>query len=71
MIGAGKVDLGWVGTRVFDTLGVASFQAVTAPMLIDNLSVGMDLGRLRVIARIAVTNGPTLEHHLPFAEGHM
>jgi TRAP-type C4-dicarboxylate transport system substrate-binding protein len=32
---AGKVDLGWVGTRIFDTL-VKSFQALTAPMLIDS-----------------------------------
>jgi TRAP-type transport system periplasmic protein len=33
---AGKFDLGSVGTRVFDTLGVDSFQALTAPMLIDS-----------------------------------
>jgi TRAP-type C4-dicarboxylate transport system substrate-binding protein len=31
-----KADLGWVGTRVFDTLGDGSFQALTAPMLIDS-----------------------------------
>jgi TRAP-type C4-dicarboxylate transport system substrate-binding protein len=30
-VAAGKADLGWVGTRVFDTLGVDSFQALTAP----------------------------------------
>jgi TRAP-type C4-dicarboxylate transport system substrate-binding protein len=35
-VGAGKVDLAWVGTRVFDTLGVKSLQALTAPMLIDS-----------------------------------
>ena len=33
---ADKADLAWVGTRVFDTLGVKSFQALTAPMLIDS-----------------------------------
>jgi TRAP-type C4-dicarboxylate transport system substrate-binding protein len=33
---AGKFDLGSVGTRVFDTLDVDSFQALTAPMLIDS-----------------------------------
>ena len=33
---AGKADLAWVGTRIFDTLGVNSFQALTAPMLIDS-----------------------------------
>ena len=32
----GKAELGWVGTRTFDTLGVDSFQALTAPMLIDS-----------------------------------
>jgi TRAP-type C4-dicarboxylate transport system substrate-binding protein len=35
-IAADRADLGWVGTRVFDTIGVTSFQALTAPMLIDN-----------------------------------
>ncbi len=33
---AGKIELGWVGTHVFDTVGVTAFQALTAPMLIDN-----------------------------------
>jgi TRAP-type C4-dicarboxylate transport system substrate-binding protein len=33
------VDLGWVGTRVFDTMGVKSFQALTAPMLIDSYAL--------------------------------
>ena len=35
-VAAHEVDLGWVGSRVFDTLGVESFQALTAPMLIDS-----------------------------------
>ena len=35
-VASGNVDLGWVGTRVFDTMDVLSFQALTAPMLIDN-----------------------------------
>ena len=29
-------DLGVVGTQVFDTLGVTSFQALNAPMLLDS-----------------------------------
>lgn len=33
------VDLGWVGTRVFDTMGVKSFQALTAPMLVDSYAL--------------------------------
>lgn len=35
-VAAGEADLGWVGTRIFDTLDVTSFQALTAPMLIDS-----------------------------------
>src|SRR6266567_1253551 len=35
-VAAGRYDLGVTGTRVFDTLGVDSFQALTAPMLIDS-----------------------------------
>lgn len=35
-VAAGEADLGWVGTRIFDTFGVTSFQALTAPMLIDS-----------------------------------
>ena len=35
-VAAGEVDLGWAGSRVFDTLGVGSFQALTAPLLIDS-----------------------------------
>jgi TRAP-type C4-dicarboxylate transport system substrate-binding protein len=32
----GKVDMGWAGARVWDRLGVTSFQPLVAPMLIDN-----------------------------------
>jgi TRAP-type C4-dicarboxylate transport system substrate-binding protein len=38
-VAAGKVDLGWSGARVFDTLGVTSFQALDAPMLIDSYAL--------------------------------
>jgi TRAP-type C4-dicarboxylate transport system substrate-binding protein len=38
-VSAGEVDLGWVGTRVFDTMGVKSFQALTAPMLVDSYAL--------------------------------
>jgi TRAP-type C4-dicarboxylate transport system substrate-binding protein len=38
-VAAGKVDLGWAGARVFDTMGVPSFQALQAPMLIDNYAL--------------------------------
>src|SRR5690348_13507079 len=32
-VASGTVDLGVVGSRVFDTMGVDAFQALTAPML--------------------------------------
>jgi TRAP-type C4-dicarboxylate transport system substrate-binding protein len=35
-VATGEVDVGWVGTRVFDTVDVLSLQALTAPMLIDS-----------------------------------
>lgn len=38
-VSAGEIDLGWVGTRVFDTLNVESFQALTAPMLVDSYAL--------------------------------
>jgi TRAP-type transport system periplasmic protein len=34
-VAAGTVDLGWAGSRVFDTLGMRNWQALSAPMLID------------------------------------
>lgn len=35
-VAAGDLDLGWVGTRAFTELGVTSFDALTAPFLIDS-----------------------------------
>src|SRR5688500_8958655 len=35
-VNAGKADLGWAGTRVFDELGVPAFNPLHAPMLIDS-----------------------------------
>src|SRR5215467_3287268 len=35
-VAAGTVDLGWAGSRVFDTVGMRSWQALSAPMLIDS-----------------------------------
>ena len=33
---AGEVDMAWVGARAFDTVGVKSFQALLAPLLVDS-----------------------------------
>ncbi|WAZ25667.1 TRAP transporter substrate-binding protein DctP [Streptomyces cinnabarinus] len=35
-VAAGRADLGWAGTRAFDSLGVRGFQALTAPLLVDS-----------------------------------
>jgi TRAP-type C4-dicarboxylate transport system substrate-binding protein len=35
-VNAGKADLGWAGTRVFDLLGDPAFNPLHAPMLIDS-----------------------------------
>lgn len=35
-VAAGTVDLGWASSRVFDTVGMRSWQALSAPMLIDS-----------------------------------
>ena len=35
-VASGTVDLGWAGSRVFDSIGVSSFGALSAPMLIDS-----------------------------------
>ena len=36
---AGKVDLAKIGARSFDTLGLRSFQALEAPLLVDSLAL--------------------------------
>ena len=38
-VATGQVDLGHAGTRGFDTMGVTSFQALQAPMLIDSYAL--------------------------------
>jgi TRAP-type C4-dicarboxylate transport system substrate-binding protein len=38
-VAAGRADLGWAGTRVFDLLGVDALAPLTAPMLIDSYAL--------------------------------
>jgi TRAP-type C4-dicarboxylate transport system substrate-binding protein len=38
-VATGQVDLGHAGTRAFDTMGVTSFQALQAPMLVDSYAL--------------------------------
>ena len=46
----GKADLAWLGTRVFDTVGVRSFQALNAPLLVDSYALEMAVLRSRLPA---------------------
>src|SRR5262249_22164611 len=36
---AGRADLGWVGTRAWDSVGVHGFRALETPMLIDSFAL--------------------------------
>jgi TRAP-type transport system periplasmic protein len=78
-VAAGTFALGFVGTRIFDTLGVRSFQALSAPMLIDSypleravIGSGIPhqmmtgLGRLRVTGLAVLADGL----HKPVAAAH-
>jgi TRAP-type transport system periplasmic protein len=38
-VNAGKADLGWAGTRVFDELGDPAFNPLHAPLLVDSLEL--------------------------------
>ena len=48
---AGKAELGWAGTRAFDDVGVAAFDALHAPLLIDSYALDRRRSRARSPAR--------------------
>lgn len=49
---SGKADLAWLGTRVFDTAGVRSFQALNAPLLVDSYALEKAVLRSRLPAEM-------------------
>ena len=70
---AGQVDLGWAGSRVFDTIGVPAWGALSAPMLIDSypletavLKSSLPARMLAQLSRVHVAGlavlGDTLRH---------
>jgi TRAP-type C4-dicarboxylate transport system substrate-binding protein len=70
---AGQVDLGWAGSRVFDTIGVPGLGALSAPMLIDSypletavLKSSLPARMLAGLSRVHVTGlavlGDVLRH---------
>jgi TRAP-type C4-dicarboxylate transport system substrate-binding protein len=38
-VAAGKADLGWVGSRAWDDVGISSFNALHAPLLVDSYAL--------------------------------
>jgi TRAP-type C4-dicarboxylate transport system substrate-binding protein len=61
-VSSGDMDLGWAGSRVFDSLGVSDLQALTAPMLIDSyplenavLNSAIPNQMLAALTRVGVT----------------
>lgn len=38
-VASGKADLGWAGSRVFDSIGLFGFGALSAPMLVDSYAL--------------------------------
>ena len=51
-VGAGKVDLGWAASRMFDTIGVRAYQALSAPMLIDSYPLESAVLKTTIPARM-------------------
>jgi TRAP-type transport system periplasmic protein len=49
---AGKVDLGWVGTRAWDRFGVTSFDALHMPFLVDSYRLEEAVLESRLSARM-------------------
>ena len=47
-VAAGKADLGSVGSRAWDSVGVKSFRALTAPFLVDSYELQKDVVRSRM-----------------------
>lgn len=51
-VAAGQVDLGWAASRMFDTMGVLAFQALSAPMLIDSYPLESAVLKTTIPARM-------------------
>jgi len=51
-VGTGQVDLGWAASRMFDTIGVPAFGALSAPMLIDSYSLENAVLKTSIPARM-------------------
>jgi hypothetical protein len=56
MVGDGTFELGWIGARAWDRLGVSSFQALQAPFLVTSYAL---LGRIAT-GRRSVRDGERL-----------
>ena len=70
-VARGTADIGWVRTWAFDTLGVKSFQALTAPTLVDSYALqgaviasGIPEQMLPSLGKIGVTGLAVLADYL-------
>lgn len=59
-VAAGQADLGWATSRMFDTIGVRTFQALSAPMLID--SYPLEAAVLKTTIPAQMPSGLSREH---------
>jgi TRAP-type C4-dicarboxylate transport system substrate-binding protein len=54
-VAAGEADIGWAGSRVFDTLGVDSLRPLSAPYLVDSYPLEVEVvqrGRSRLLSGV-------------------
>jgi TRAP-type transport system periplasmic protein len=51
-VNAGKADLGWAGSRAWDSLGVNSFRALHAPLLVDSYALEGQVVRTPVVTEM-------------------
>ena len=57
-VGAGKADLGVVGSRAWDSVGVSSFRALDVPLLIDSYALQDRVARSPMIGQMLQGLGP-------------
>jgi TRAP-type C4-dicarboxylate transport system substrate-binding protein len=59
MVRDGDFELGWIGSRAWDLLGVRSFQALQAPFLVTSYALLDRIATGRIAARMLAALNPT------------
>jgi TRAP-type transport system periplasmic protein len=57
-VAAGKADLGWVGSRAWDALGVSSFEALHAPLVVDSYALEVAVLRSEIASEMLAAVEP-------------